>query len=337
MKKIFSLLTVGALALTFQASAFAKSKELSFAVHFGPKNEILNEVLKPWAKKLELRTNGEVKVKFYVGQTLAKTRDEYDAVVDNIADLSWNLHAFNKGRFPLISVLELPFLSPSTEVGAQTINELYRTFPEMRKEHKDVHLIYLWGTLPAQLHTINKPVRTLADIKGMKLACTPGSAKIVQALGAIPVPLPPPKMYETLEKGVVDGAVLAWASFKVWKLQEVTHYHTKVDLGSVTTWSAMNKDTWNSFSPKTQAVINEISADMPLETSRVVSKHRDIAIKNFKKAGHEFFELSPAEKARWVKKTSKIKLDWIKRMERKRLPGKKLVKAAETLVQQYSK
>jgi TRAP-type C4-dicarboxylate transport system substrate-binding protein len=337
MKKIFLLVLMVIFVLSVQGFSFAKSKELSFAVHFGPKNEILNEVLKPWAAELEKRTSGDVKVKFYVGQTLAKTADEYDAVVDNIADLSWNLHGFNKGRFPLISVMELPFLSPSTEVGAQAFNELYGMFPEMQKEHADVHPIYLWATLPYQLHTIKKPVKTLEDLKGMKLACTPGVAKTVQALGAVPVPLPPPKMYETLEKGVADGVMLAWAAFKVWKLQEVTQYHTKVDLGSVTTWCAMNNNTWNKLTDEQQKIINEISKDLPMQTANTVSKHRDIALAKFKEEGHEFFELTPDEKARWIEKTSGIKGEWIKQMEGKGLPGKKVVEAAEKLIEKYSK
>lgn len=337
MKKLFFVLLVSLMVFSIQGFSYAKSKELSFAVHFGPKNDILNYVLKPWAAELEKRTEGKVKIKFYIGQTLAKTADEYDAVVDNIANLSWNLHAFNKGRFPSLSVLELPFFSPSTEVGTKVFNELYAMSPEMRKEHSDVHIIYLWASLPYQLHTINKPVKTLEDIKGMKLACTPGVAKTIQGLGAVPVPLPPPKMYETLEKGVADGVMLAWAAFKTWKLQEVTHYHTKVDLGSITTWCAMNKSTWNKLTPEVQKIINEISIDLPMVNSRVVSEHRDIAIEKFRKEGHEFFELTPEERARWIKKTTGIKEAWIKNMERKGLPGEKLVETAEQLLDKYSK
>lgn len=331
MKRAFLLSAMLIGMLTLQATAFAKSKELSFAAHFGPKNEILNEVLKPWAEELEKRTNGEVKVKFYIGQTLAKTADQYDAVVDNIADISWGMHAFNKGRFPLMSAVELPFLSSSTEAGTKTVNELYKKFPELQKEHSDVHLLYLWATLPTQLHTAKKPIKTLEDLKGMKLACTPGMATTIKALGAIPVPLPPPKLYEILEKGVVDGVALPWASFKVWKLEEVTQYHTKADMGSVTAWCAMNKSVWNKLSPEVQAIINEISADMSTQTAATVSKHRDIALKKYAAEGHEFFELSKEERARWIEKTAPITENWIKSMNKKRLPGKAVAEAAQAL------
>lgn len=322
--------------VVFVQSTVGYAKELSFASHFGTKNEILLEVLQPWAEKLEAATNGDLTVKFYPGQTLAKTADEYDAVVYNIADMSWNQHAFNKGRFPAMSVLELPFLVPSTEVGAKTINALYQQFPEIRKEHDDVHLLYLWATLSAQLHTIKKPVTSLEDLKGMKLACTPGAAKTVQALGAIPVPLPPPKMYETLEKGVADGVVLAWAAFKVWKLEEVTKYHTKTDIGAVTAWSAMNKDVWNDLSKEQQVIIDDLSKDLALQNSAVVTKHRDMALERFKNEGHEFYELTAVEKQRWIEKTSNIREDWIKAKKRKGLPAEELVEAAEKLVKEYS-
>lgn len=333
MKKLLIISVTLLLVTAFQGLALAKSKELSFAAHFGPKNEILREVLQPWAAELEKRTNGEVTVKFYIGQTLAKTADQYDAVVDNIADISWNLHGFNKGRFPLMSVMELPFLSPSAEVGTKALNELYVQFPEMQKEHDDVHLLYLWATLPSQVHSIKKPIKSLEDLKGMKMACTPGMATTVKALGATPVPLPPPKMYEVLEKGVVDGVVLPWASFKVWKLNEVTKYHTKADMGSVTSWSAMNKSVWNSLSPETQAIINEISTDLGIQTAQTVSKHRDIALEKFAQEGHEFFELTEEEKASWIEKTLPITDKWIQDMEKKGYPAKDMVETAQAAVQ----
>jgi TRAP-type C4-dicarboxylate transport system substrate-binding protein len=96
------------------AKAEAKSVELSFAGTFPPKASPYRKAFLPWSKEVEKRTNGKVKVKFYFTQTLAKDKDQYDAVVDGIADMGWMAHSMKPGRFPLISVMELP---PSNKKG----------------------------------------------------------------------------------------------------------------------------------------------------------------------------------------------------------------------------
>ena len=199
-----------AMALLTPAPLLAKSGdkpiELSFAGTSPPKASPYRNAFLPWSKEVEKQTNGKVKVKFYFTQTLAKDKDQYDAVVDGIADLGWMAHSMKPGRFPLISVMELPFLCPNTFVGAKVIGELYNKYPQIRKEHEDVHLMFLWSTLPYEIHTSKKPVRTLEDIKGMKLACPPGAAATLQMLGATPVTMGLADVYQAVQKGVTDGS-----------------------------------------------------------------------------------------------------------------------------------
>ncbi|MBW1673423.1 MAG: TRAP transporter substrate-binding protein [Deltaproteobacteria bacterium] len=312
-------------ALIFVAApsqTVAKSIELSFSLHIPPKAAPYPHAFLPWAKEIENRTNGQVKIKFYLSQTLVKSRDSYDAVVNGIADISWVYFSWTPGRFPLSSVMDLPYLIKSTFAGAHVLTDLYKKFPEMRAEVKDVHLLHLWTTMPYEIHTVKKPVYKLEDIKGMKLATQPGARAALEGVRAVPVTMPTPKIYQTVEKGVADGSALAWGAFKAFKLVEVTNYHTNVHLAALATCTVMNKNTWNKLPKDIQKVITDVTNEMLPDTlCAAVSAEKEIGKKQCKDRNQEIYEMPSKERARWVATSKPAYNKWVKDMEAKGLPG----------------
>ena len=121
----------------------------------------------PWAADLEKRTNGRMKVMFYPSEALGKAKDHYDLVDRGIADLSDVPMVYMPGRFPLSSVLDLPLSIPSSKVGTRVGWELYDKY--LRPEFPGVKIISYETNDPGHLFTTKKPVKTLADVKGMRL------------------------------------------------------------------------------------------------------------------------------------------------------------------------
>jgi TRAP-type C4-dicarboxylate transport system substrate-binding protein len=320
-------------SLTPQQALAEKPIELSFALHIPSKAAPYPNAFLPWAQEIEKRTDGRLKIKFYLSQTLVKARDSYDGVVNGIADISWGSQSWTGGRFPLSSVMGLPFLSPDTFVGAHALNDLYKKFPEIQKEYEDVHLLFLWVTLPYEIHTVKKPVRTIADMQGLKMATQPAAKAALEGLKAVPVTMPTPKIYQTVEKGVADGSALAWGAYKAWKLVEVTKYHTNVHLGGVPFWTAMNKNTWAKLPKDIQAIITAVTAEMmPDKLCGAVTNEMKQAIEITNKRGQEIINISAAERAKWAA-TGKPAWDkWVKTMEAKGLPGRAVLDEAVKLV-----
>jgi len=334
--KLGLILLVTILFLAPQRQALAKSIELSFATHLPPKAAPYHRAFLPWAKEVEKQTNGQVKIKFYLSQTLVKSRDSYDAVKNGIADISWVCNSWTPGRFPLISVMELPYMVKSTFAGAHVLTDLYEKFPKMRAELKDVHLLHLWTTMPYEIHTVKKPVYKLEDIKGMKLATQPGARAVLEALGAVPVPMPSPKIYQTVEKGVADGSALAWGAFKAWKLVEVTNYHTNVHLAALPYSTIMNQNTWNKLPKDIQKVITDVTNKMLPDTlCAAVSAEKEIGKKQCRDRKQEIYEMPDKERARWVA-TGKPAWDkWVKDMKAKGLPGRAVLDEAIKLMKAH--
>lgn len=321
--------------LLVAAPTLATAKELSLSLHFGPKVGLVPGVYKPLAEQIEKATNGRVKVKIYYGGTLAKVKDAYNAVVKGIADMTYTQQAHTPGQFPLVHVIALPFMTPSTEVSTKVFHELYKKFPEIRKEHDNVHVLWLWSSLPIEIHTAKKPVRKLEDLKGMKIATQASVAPALQALGAVPVVMGTPAFYPSLEKGVVDGASLAWGAWKGWKIYEVTKYHTNCHISTWPCVTAMNKNTWNSFSPDLQAKISCVASNGAVWHVAAVNYEKNQAYKIARKGGHEIFELSPAEFDRWKARARPAWNKWASKMDAKGLPGRALLDETIKLVDKY--
>jgi len=321
-------------ASSFQA--VAKPLELSCALHVPPKAALFPKAFVPWGKEIEKRTNGQLKIKFYVAQTLIKGRDSYDGVLTGIADITWFYPGWAKGRFPLLEVMDLPYITKSTYAGAHVMTDLYKKFPEIQAELKDVHPLWFWTTMPYEIHTVKKPIRKLEDMKGMKFATMPGARKALNALGAVPVTMLSPEIYPTVEKGVTDGAAIAWGAFKAYKLVEVTKYHTNAHLGGMGSFIVMNKGRWNSLSKDVQKIVTKVTNEMmPDMQCAAVVEERKKGKKGCLDRGQEIYELSAKERARWVA-TGKPAYDkWVKDMEAKGLPGRAVLDEALRLIKAH--
>lgn len=332
---IAAVICMAALTLISPCQVQAKSVELSVALHIPPKAAPYPNAFLPWTNEITKQTEGRITFKFYLSQTLVKSRDAYQGVQNGIADITWALFSMQKGRFPLSTVVELPYMSPDTYTGAHVLTDLYKKFPEMRAEVDDVHLLFLWVSLPYEIHT-NKPVKNPQDVKGMKLATSPGASIALEGLGAIPVTMPNPKIYQTVEKGVADGSALAWGAYKAFKIYEVTKYHINPHLAGIAYCTIMNKNRWNSLSKQDQDIITSVTGKMMPDTlCGAVTGEMNQGIQITKDRGQPIIDLTPQEFAEWQATGKPAWNEWVKQMEAKGLPGQEVLDEAIKLVEKY--
>ena len=124
---------------------------------------------------------------------------------------------------PLSDVMSLPFLPiKSAEKGGEVLWKLYEKFPSIQKEYGDIQPLVLYTTSPNFLITSKKQVKTLEDMKGLKIRVLGGPpTEMAKALGAVPAVMPMPDLYQALDKGVFDGAAVPWEAIHAFRLYEV--------------------------------------------------------------------------------------------------------------------
>lgn len=340
--KMFSCLIGCILALSIHisvGSALAQEKTFTLKVtNFLPTSHQISLALDQWGKDLEKATNGRVKVRMYHGGTLAGAVQQYDAVVNGIADVGNHVTGYTVNRFPLTEVLDLPLGIPSSSVGVKMMNHYYETMKP--KELDDVKVLWLHGMGPGVLSTRDKPERRMEDLKGLKIRTYGGTARFVQNLGGSPVGMPMGETYDALSRGMLDGVLTPMESLASFKLGDHVKYVTRTPLTSVTSCQmvVMNKKTWNSLPQDIQKIVDRLSKEQIVNFGNAWDKGDEIGRQFMEKRGATFITLEKAEDLRWFNKGAKpLHEDYVKRMKAKNLSGDKALEVVTKFLQPYQK
>lgn len=337
---------VSTCALLLASSFSAQAEEVTLKVqHFLPKQAPAHKnFILPWKKAVEKESNGRIKVKVYAAMALGgKAPNLIDQVKDGFVDVVWTLPAYTPGRFPAVSAFELPFMVTGAAETSQAVQEYYNTTKAAQDEFKDVHPLIFWTHDRGVIHTKNKTVKNLEDLKGLKIR-TPSRpvADALSAFGAIPVGMPVPQMPQALSKNVIDGTVIPWEVVPAFRLHELAESSTEIpgDRGIYTSVFvfAMNKAKYNSLPDDLKKVIDNNSGmkwakSMGEYWANAEEPGRNMA----KKRGNNVVEMPAAEVAKMREAAKPVHAAWVKEMTDKGLDGQALLDSANTLLDKYSK
>lgn len=327
---ILVILFIGTVSIFAAAQVDAKTIGLKFATYFSPKHTLQVGVWEPWAEKIEKLTNGQVKVSMFPGGALGKPGDHYALVEKGIADIVFILQDYVPGRFPMTTVFELPFMVANSKQASKAMWKTFESSPDFQKEYAKVKVLGLFCHPPGHFHTIKKPIRSIEDLKGLKIrTVSPAVTEALKIYSAIPVEMPITETYTALERGVVDGTVIDWGGLEVFKLNDLVKYSTETDFYVVTMAVLMNKRKWDSLSPENQKIIDENSGlALSLWCGEVYDATDQPAMKRVVKPGLEVIELPEADLKKLNERTIPQREKWVKKMQDRGFDGEAVLKTA---------
>jgi len=310
--------------LTVSSNSSAQTINLNYS-NFFPAPHENSKLAEQWAKEIEKRTNGRVKITYFPGGTLTPAAQTYDSVVKGIADIGYSCFAYTAGKFPVMEVIDLPLGYKSGTQATKLVNAFYTKFKP--KELDDTKVLMLHAHGPGIIHT-KKPVNKLEDLKGMKIRATGLAAKIVTALGAAPVGATMPETYDALRTGVVDGSMSPEEALQGWKWGEVVGYTTQSYGAAYTTamFIVMNKAKWNSLPPDIQKIFEEVDKEYTDKQAVLWDKIDKDGGEFAKTKGVKTIPLSASENARWAAAVKPLLDDYAKNAKAKGLPGDEALK-----------
>jgi TRAP-type transport system periplasmic protein len=327
-KSLVSLsLCLAFLATLFSGTAaMAESKStmhLKFSTWHPPLSREVKTVWEPMLEELKARSNGRITYTLFAGASLGKGPEHYDIVAKGLSDMGYFTATWTPGRFPLSDVLSLATWVDGKDVGTDIGNAMYERV--LKQEFPGVKMIELNGCIQAFLWT-TKPVRTLEDMKGLRLRSPGGhQTKYIKALGAEPVFMPLGDVYLAMETGTIDGLVTCPPLVLAFKLHEVAKHGTVATFGCVTEGVIMNEKSWERTPEDLKPLIMEVCSN-PFRTTGGLN--RDVygtMMKELQEKGVGLTELSQEEQDRWFAKFQEETKNWVAELEGKGLPAKEAV------------
>src|SRR5215470_1513918 len=228
--------------------------------HFVPPNHTYHKWALAWATKLNQDSSGRLKVTIYPsGQLVGPPNRQFDAARNAITDIAFTLHGVTPGRYGMTELANLPFAWPSAGSGSlptsQRLTELAPTYLE--KEHQGLHILFMAVANPV-VFNCKSPIKTLADFKGVKIRYAGVQNKyLIDALGAVPLLIPPSDSQDALAKGIVECAMFPFEASVSYDLGAVAKYATVPGVATATFAMVMNPAKYDALPTDLRALIDK--------------------------------------------------------------------------------
>jgi TRAP-type C4-dicarboxylate transport system substrate-binding protein len=298
-----------------------------------------------WAEGLEEATDGRLKMTFFFAQSLVKLQGEFDAVVSGTCDMGTPVPYYTPERLPLSSAAIVTLFAYTHQVQeGKTYCALVDKYKELRDEFLPTRVAWWQAPPPDSLIISNKQVKTMEDLKGLKMRIS--SAQLVKAyklMGAAPVVIPVPDVYHALETGVVDAASSEPNEFYLWKNYETTKYRTVVGGTAGRGFPTLvNINSYNKLPEDIRQLFDE-HTDMWERTIFINEGHEEFIKESLgkileydSKAGNPpWYVLPDAERERWKQAAQPVNEETIAGLEEKGLPAREFVEDAIAFGEQF--
>lgn len=242
----------------------AETFHLRFADFLGPEAAQI-QAMQWWAEQVEERTDGRVTVEFFHGGSLLDATDTLPGIGDGRAELGHVSHFYHPDELPLSAVSELPFFVNNPQVQTRTLNELYETNEDFRAEWEamGVHVLHF---NPSGVIIIggSQPLAGPDDLAGLQIRAVGHAAQALDAVGANPIAMPAPEIYESLQRGAIDTySSFPFEVITAFQLQEVAPYVVDPGLGNyLMTAAPITKEVWDSMPQDIRDILEEVSREL---------------------------------------------------------------------------
>lgn len=332
-------------SMLIATSLFAKDKVETLTVHhfLSSKSPAHVKFLVPWAKKVEKASNGRLKIEIFPQMTMGgKPPELYKQARDGMADIVWAVAGYTPGVFIRTEVFELPTVHTGDAVAtAIAINE---NFDLIKDDFKKIKPLLVYVHAGQVIHTTNKKVEKMSDLKGLKLR-TPSRTGgwLIEEFGAEPVGMPLPATPQALSKNAVDGLMTPFEVFPPFKFQQLTKYSIvgKGDsrFGTSVFLMLMNQNRFKSLPKDLQKILEDsVDLEMAKETGQLwmdIEKPGQKMQRESKDS--EIITLSDEAMKDFNEAGEKVVQRWIKEVSKKGIDGQKLVDSARKSIIKHSK
>lgn len=293
----------------------ALAQELVMSSWLPPKHPIVVNALEPWAADVEAATEGRVTIRI-LGKPLGTPPAHFDMARDGIADITYSLHSFTEDdRFTKARLGQFSLLGDDAVAASKAFWQIYGGTLDAQGEHAGTKLLTLWMHGPGVFHNNKLRIETPEDMAGLKVRVPGGYVgDLMTALGASPLFMSSPEVYEKLSRGVIDGVTFTYEAVTAFNLTDHVKYTMTVPGGIYnTTWfMVMNEAKWNALSDADKAAIEPLIGEALAERVGKAWNDADAAaLEEMKAAGIDIYPAPEAVVGKMREAAATLEAQWI--------------------------
>lgn len=318
-----TLLTVGVAAVSLvQAADFnlTYSSPYSTTHPYGAADEA-------WIERIEEQTNGRVDITAYWGGSLISSRQGVDELRANIADMAYITPIYARSGYELNRLTPAFFYGYSDPQHVLSVfRDLWDEYPRFAEELEGTRVLGFNVGTPMHLQLVDEPVRSLDDLRGMRIRSANDYVGALASWGAEGVAMPMGDTYPALQRGVIDGVIAPYEALKSLSFGEVVNYY--VDLphsrGAYPS-RAMNQEVWDSLPEDIQQVFID-NTDWLTQKNLELSMEAEAEGRAYgEEQGVTFIELDEEIKERYATAFEDSARDVAEGLDERGLPGSEIL------------
>ena len=278
-----------------------------------------SQVDKWWADEIKKRTDGEVEIKLFFGGALGKAQENLPLLQEGAIDIAMMSPGYFPAQLPFHAApnsipMAMSKVDEATELMERLMAEVQAFDDEARAN--GVKTLFFHHLNPYLL-VCKDHIKGVADMQGKKMR-TWGKAlpQAVEAVGATPVTLFLPEIYEGLARGTVDCipfSVDLILNYKMYEVAKNVHEITIWEGPTNATWISLH--AWDKLTEEQQTIIQEVSLEAMRKDRDATIAAGAAAIGELEAKGVVFHEFPAAEQAKWRELNPDFFGDFIKEME----------------------
>jgi len=274
--------------------------ELTYATQYSPAHPFSRADI-AWMRYVEQRSGGKLRIRPIWSGTLLSSDMSMEELRHGVADIGLITPIYVRGGTHLIRI-QSGFYSGVREIENQVA--LYRCIaaanPQIAHELEGLQVLAVQGGLLPGIITRDRPIRSLADLRGLRIRAPTELLSVLRDLGADPVNMPMGEVYQAMAKRIIDGVIAPPDTFRALHLAEVASYYSSLSIprGAYPA-RAMGTRRWNSLTPEQRRILEE---SIPVWEAALASENRaalDRGLAEARTRNVTFTQIAPAEQARF--------------------------------------
>lgn len=323
------------LALLTACAAPPQSAEhvLTYATPYPPGHPFSRADI-AWMEHVEKASGGRIDIKPYWSGSLLSSDMSMVEIRHGVADIGLITPIYTRGGAHLLRA-QSGFYGGVQSLGDQVLvyDCIAREFEQFDTEMKGLHVLAVQGGNFPGILTRDKPVRSLSDLKGMRLRAQTEANDILREFGADPVNMPMGEVYSALAKGVIDGVVAPADTIKSLHFAEVAHHFTSVKFArGAYPARAMSTAAYQRLPADLRFILDDAKPVWEAALSREILKAEAEGIAIAESAGVEMIALPAAEQARFDILYNQLAIGQAERLSRFGIDGLPVLNEAQRLI-----